>query len=425
MGYLQFGRHSVKQIIRFKDAVNDSVVVNPLLYASQGLRYNRKLQVILTTDIDKLGKAGETVKVAPGYFRNHLMPKLLAVPNIDKFAYLLTEQRKIYQPIEEVKQEDVVIVTESKEDMMKEFEKAALRLDKAKLMIASHLLPFVEEFAIAKMQMNFSETGPVIELVLRRLIDVQKAKARESKGDPLELRIPVSKKALVAEVARQLCVNITPDNLHLPSPLSTIGEYEVPLRLPRSIPLPEGKLNWTLKVKIRKTSLREEKAQKRATKLETENISLSAEMKAYKGNYFGDPQSLLERICELKFENASLRVDLKAFHDYKYTDFQWYRQRTYELESENASLKTKMAAYEVARVEFGDPQTLFEQLDACIDHSLGMIPESFDNALEQVELLYKKSLSREKFNYKYCVENGREKFSEYSFISQIYFYAKK
>ncbi|MCI08237.1 hypothetical protein A2U01_0029313, partial [Trifolium medium] len=95
------------------------------------------------------------------------------------------------------------------------------------------------------------------------------------------------------------------------------------------------------------------------TELDAENISLSAEMKAYKGNYFGDPQSLLERIREL----------------------------TYELESENASLKTKMAAYEEARVEFGDPQTLCEQLDACIDHSLGMIPESFDNALEQVELL--------------------------------------
>lgn len=220
MGYLQFGRHSVRQIVRFKDVVNEGVVVNPLMYASQGLRYNRKLQVILTTNIDKLGKAGETVKVAPGFFRNHLMPKLLAVPNIDKFAYLLTEQRKIYQPTEEVKQEDVVVVTESKEDLMKEYERAALILDKAKL-------------------------------VLRRLIDVKKVKARESKDEPLELQIPVSKKALVAEVARQLCVNITAENLHLPTPLSTIGEYEVPLRLPRSIPLPEGKLNWALKVKIR------------------------------------------------------------------------------------------------------------------------------------------------------------------------------
>lgn len=40
---------------------------------------------------------------------------------------------QIYQPTEEGKQEDVMLVKESKEDMMREFEKAALRLDKAKL----------------------------------------------------------------------------------------------------------------------------------------------------------------------------------------------------------------------------------------------------------------------------------------------------
>ncbi|WVZ09106.1 hypothetical protein V8G54_013636 [Vigna mungo] len=273
MGYLQFGRHGVRKIIRSRDISYDNVVVNPLLFASQGLRYKRKLQVILTTDIDKLGKAGDTVKVAPGYFRNDLMPKLLAFPNIDKFAYLLNEQRKIYQPTEEEKQ-DLIVVKESKEDKMKEYERAALRLAKAKL-------------------------------VLRRLIDVQKAKSRESKADPLELRFAVTKDDLVAEIllvvvsnilpysqtegihvcprsyvavlklkgmlicfcidkkrigsgisiweraipekefpereVRQLCVNIAADNLHLPSPLSTLGEYEVPLRLPRSIPLPEGK----------------------------------------------------------------------------------------------------------------------------------------------------------------------------------------
>jgi hypothetical protein len=33
---------------------------------------------------------------------------------------------QIYQPTEEVKQEDVVLVTESKEDLMKEYERAAL-----------------------------------------------------------------------------------------------------------------------------------------------------------------------------------------------------------------------------------------------------------------------------------------------------------
>lgn len=46
--------------------------------------------------IDKLGKAGETVRVAPGYFRNHLMPKLLAVPNIDKYRHLMEDQRKVF-----------------------------------------------------------------------------------------------------------------------------------------------------------------------------------------------------------------------------------------------------------------------------------------------------------------------------------------
>ena len=45
--------------------------------------------------IEKLGKAGQTVKVAPGHFRNHLMPKLLAVPNLEKFAHLIREQRKV------------------------------------------------------------------------------------------------------------------------------------------------------------------------------------------------------------------------------------------------------------------------------------------------------------------------------------------
>ena len=53
------------------------------------------------------------------------------------------------------------------------------------------------------------------------------------------------------QVARQLSVQIEPENLYLPSPLTHVGEFEVPLRLPKSIPLPEGKVRWTLKVKIR------------------------------------------------------------------------------------------------------------------------------------------------------------------------------
>ncbi|XVF41346.1 hypothetical protein PTKIN_Ptkin01aG0272700 [Pterospermum kingtungense] len=215
MAYIQCGRNALRQIIKDTNVRNHDRMMQPLLYSCQGVRY-RKLEVILTTSIEKLGKAGDTVKVSPGFFRNHLMPKLLAVPNIDKFAYLVREQRKIYQPEEE----EVQVVTKNVEDKTKEYEKAANRLVNARL-------------------------------VLRRIIDVEKFRARATKDDPIVIRSPVTKDELVAEVARQLCVQLEPENLHLQTPLSTFGEFEVPLRLPKSIPLPEGRVHWTLQVKIR------------------------------------------------------------------------------------------------------------------------------------------------------------------------------
>ena len=36
------------------------------------------IEVMLMDNVKKLGKAGEIVKVAPGYFRNYLCPKGLA-----------------------------------------------------------------------------------------------------------------------------------------------------------------------------------------------------------------------------------------------------------------------------------------------------------------------------------------------------------
>jgi large subunit ribosomal protein L9 len=38
------------------------------------------IQVILQTDVDNVGKSGELVKVRPGYARNFLIPRQLAVP---------------------------------------------------------------------------------------------------------------------------------------------------------------------------------------------------------------------------------------------------------------------------------------------------------------------------------------------------------
>ncbi|ONK59068.1 uncharacterized protein A4U43_C08F2650 [Asparagus officinalis] len=216
MAYFRSSHQALRRLIGQHPNPSSDRITNSLLFSAQGLRF-RKLDVILTTTIDKLGKAGDTVKVAPGYFRNHLMPKLLAVPNIEKFAYLVREQRKLYQheekEIEVSKAKEEILETTddtSKENKMKEYQTAAIRLHNGRL-------------------------------GLRRLVKVDN-----------ELRTPVTKEELVAEVARQLNICIYPENLNLASPLTTVGEYEVPLRLPREIPRPEGTLQWTLKVKVRR-----------------------------------------------------------------------------------------------------------------------------------------------------------------------------
>jgi large subunit ribosomal protein L9 len=60
------------------------------------------MKVILKQDVEKLGKSGETVKVADGYGRNYLIPRHIAVPatpgnlkimELDRLAAARRDQR--------------------------------------------------------------------------------------------------------------------------------------------------------------------------------------------------------------------------------------------------------------------------------------------------------------------------------------------
>ncbi|MDD5196569.1 MAG: 50S ribosomal protein L9 [Candidatus Omnitrophica bacterium] len=68
------------------------------------------MEIILTKDVVKIGKAGALVKVKDGFARNLLLPKGLAVPvtpsNLKK---LEQERQKIAQGLEKDKQEAVAI----------------------------------------------------------------------------------------------------------------------------------------------------------------------------------------------------------------------------------------------------------------------------------------------------------------------------
>jgi large subunit ribosomal protein L9 len=54
------------------------------------------MEVILREDIDKLGSRGQVVKVAPGYARNFLLPKRLAVPATESNKKIIEQERQAH-----------------------------------------------------------------------------------------------------------------------------------------------------------------------------------------------------------------------------------------------------------------------------------------------------------------------------------------
>jgi large subunit ribosomal protein L9 len=54
------------------------------------------MEVILREDIDKVGNRGEIVKVAPGFARNFLLPKRLAVPATEANRKIVEQERQAH-----------------------------------------------------------------------------------------------------------------------------------------------------------------------------------------------------------------------------------------------------------------------------------------------------------------------------------------
>ena len=54
------------------------------------------MEVILREDIDNLGTRGQVVKVAPGYARNFLLPKRLAVQATESNKKIVEQERQAH-----------------------------------------------------------------------------------------------------------------------------------------------------------------------------------------------------------------------------------------------------------------------------------------------------------------------------------------
>ncbi|HEV2418868.1 MAG TPA: 50S ribosomal protein L9 [Terriglobia bacterium] len=136
------------------------------------------MEVILIENIDKLGSRGQIIKVADGYGRNHLLPKKLAIAATVQNRKWVDQQRQKF-----LKQE------------------AKERAD------AEDLAKLMEE----------------VRLVFKR-----------KTGEHGALFGSVT----AIDIAEQLAAqgyNIDRRKIHLPSPLKSIGEHGVPVRLHRDV----------------------------------------------------------------------------------------------------------------------------------------------------------------------------------------------
>jgi len=53
------------------------------------------IQVIMQEDVDKVGKSGELVRVRPGFARNYLLPRQLAVPATTAAVHRIEHDRAV------------------------------------------------------------------------------------------------------------------------------------------------------------------------------------------------------------------------------------------------------------------------------------------------------------------------------------------
>lgn len=133
------------------------------------------MQIILTQDHHPIGQKGQSVNVKPGYFRNFLLPKGIAVMATKK---LLVKAEEINRKLEE--------------------EKAAARKEATKIrdLLAETVLHLKEKLT--------------------------------KKGT---LYSKVSAKEVQEALKSQAKVDLSVENIHLPQAIKAVGNYEIDLKL--------------------------------------------------------------------------------------------------------------------------------------------------------------------------------------------------
>jgi large subunit ribosomal protein L9 len=136
------------------------------------------MDIILREDIDNLGARGQVVKVAPGYARNYLLPRRLAVAATDANRKIVEQERQAHL------RKEAVLKTES-EDLAKLLSNAAVNIVR-----------------------KAGENGQLFGSVTA---------------------------ADIADALTAQNFNIDRRKIHLEEPIRALGDYKVPVRLHREV----------------------------------------------------------------------------------------------------------------------------------------------------------------------------------------------
>ncbi len=139
------------------------------------------MKVILKQDVDKLGKAGDVVKVAPGYGRNYLVPRKIAV--------------------------------EATPGNLKIME--------------------IERLAAARRDQRDKQAASILANEIVKLVVTIRRKAGE--GGTLYGSVTALD---IADYLITHKIDIDKRKIQLEDPIKTIGEYQVPIRLHREVTVP-------------------------------------------------------------------------------------------------------------------------------------------------------------------------------------------
>jgi len=142
------------------------------------------MQVILVNDVEKLGRAGDVVNVAPGYARNYLLPKKIAYDAspknmkwierqkekiLERAAALRTDAESLAARIESVKivvakqagEEDKLYGAVTSAEIAEKFKEHGIEVEKRKILLAEPIKRLGEHTVTVRVHADISATVSV------------------------------------------------------------------------------------------------------------------------------------------------------------------------------------------------------------------------------------------------------------------------